>query len=68
MFLMRFDMRVPEAGEASARDLYAAALDMAEWGEANGCVMAVVSEHHGSMLAMPYKRPGLRAADSAIAS
>lgn len=48
MFTMRFDMRVPEASKASARELYAAALDMAEWAEAHGCLMAVVSEHHGS--------------------
>ena len=32
---------------ASARELYAAALDMAEWGEREGCVQIVVSEHHG---------------------
>ena len=47
MFLMRFDMRAPDFGAAPA-DLYAAALDMAAWGEANGCVAAVVSEHHAS--------------------
>ncbi len=48
MFTMRFDMRVSDRSKASASQLYAAALDMAEWGEANGCLMAVVSEHHGS--------------------
>ena len=48
MFTMRFDMRVPGASKASATQLYGAALEMAEWGEANGCLMAVVSEHHGS--------------------
>ena len=48
MFMMRFDMRVPAASTASAKELYAAALEMAAWGEANGCLMAVVSEHHGS--------------------
>lgn len=47
MFLMRFDMRAPAFG-ADTRDLYAAALDMAAWGEANGCIAAVVSEHHAS--------------------
>lgn len=48
MFLMRFDMRVPSFSPASATDLYAAALDMAAWGEANGCLSAVLSEHHAS--------------------
>ena len=48
MFMMRFDMRVPGTSKASARELYAAALDMVEWGETNGCMMALVSEHHGS--------------------
>ena len=44
---MRFDMRAPAFGAAPA-DLYAAALEMAAWGETNGCVAAVVSEHHAS--------------------
>jgi alkanesulfonate monooxygenase SsuD/methylene tetrahydromethanopterin reductase-like flavin-dependent oxidoreductase (luciferase family) len=44
---MRFDMRAPDGG-VSARELYAAALDMAEWGERNGCVAVQVSEHHAS--------------------
>ena len=48
MFMMRFDMRVPADSRASSSELYAAALDMAAWGEAKGCSMAVVSEHHGS--------------------
>jgi alkanesulfonate monooxygenase SsuD/methylene tetrahydromethanopterin reductase-like flavin-dependent oxidoreductase (luciferase family) len=48
MFTMRFDMRVPGTSAASATQLYQAAFEMAEWGEANGCLMAVVSEHHGS--------------------
>jgi len=47
MFLMRFDMRAPAFAAAPA-DLYAAALEMAAWGEARGCVAAVVSEHHAS--------------------
>ena len=47
MFTMRFDMRAPTSG-ASTRDLYAAALDMAEWGDRNGCLQIQVSEHHGS--------------------
>jgi alkanesulfonate monooxygenase SsuD/methylene tetrahydromethanopterin reductase-like flavin-dependent oxidoreductase (luciferase family) len=48
MFLMRFDMRAPGSSPASATDLYAAALDMAVWGEANGCLAVVLSEHHTS--------------------
>jgi alkanesulfonate monooxygenase SsuD/methylene tetrahydromethanopterin reductase-like flavin-dependent oxidoreductase (luciferase family) len=48
MFLMRFDMRAPAFGSAAAAELYAAALDMAEWGEQNGCMQLVISEHHGS--------------------
>jgi alkanesulfonate monooxygenase SsuD/methylene tetrahydromethanopterin reductase-like flavin-dependent oxidoreductase (luciferase family) len=45
--MMRFDMRAPEGGAPPA-ELYRAALEMAEWGEANGCVALAVSEHHGS--------------------
>jgi alkanesulfonate monooxygenase SsuD/methylene tetrahydromethanopterin reductase-like flavin-dependent oxidoreductase (luciferase family) len=48
LFLMRFDMRAPEFGPASTTELYAAALDMAAWGEDKGCVQLVLSEHHGS--------------------
>jgi alkanesulfonate monooxygenase SsuD/methylene tetrahydromethanopterin reductase-like flavin-dependent oxidoreductase (luciferase family) len=44
---MRFDMRAPEGGAPPAT-LYAAALEMAEWGEAQGCLAVQVSEHHGS--------------------
>ena len=40
-------MRAPAFG-APASELYAAALDMAEWGEANGCASVVISEHHCS--------------------
>lgn len=47
MFTMRFDMRAPSSG-APIGELYSAALDMAEWGERNGCLQALVSEHHGS--------------------
>ncbi|MBW2288909.1 MAG: LLM class flavin-dependent oxidoreductase [Deltaproteobacteria bacterium] len=48
MFLMRFDMRAPAFSSAPPAELYAAALEMAEWGEKNGCMQIVVSEHHGS--------------------
>jgi alkanesulfonate monooxygenase SsuD/methylene tetrahydromethanopterin reductase-like flavin-dependent oxidoreductase (luciferase family) len=47
MFTLRFDMRAPDGG-APASDLYAAALEMAAWGEQNGCVAVQVSEHHAS--------------------
>jgi alkanesulfonate monooxygenase SsuD/methylene tetrahydromethanopterin reductase-like flavin-dependent oxidoreductase (luciferase family) len=47
MFTMRFDMRAPDKG-APAKELYAAALDMAEWGEQNGCIAATLCEHHSS--------------------
>ena len=45
---MRFDMRAPEFSPASARDLYAAALEMVVWGEERGVFQIVISEHHGS--------------------
>jgi alkanesulfonate monooxygenase SsuD/methylene tetrahydromethanopterin reductase-like flavin-dependent oxidoreductase (luciferase family) len=44
--MMRFDMRAPDAGRR--RDLYTAAIDMAEWAETNGGVVTVLSEHHAS--------------------
>lgn len=47
MFTMRFDMRAPDFGAPKA-DLYRAALEMAAWGEENGCVAVQVCEHHGS--------------------
>jgi alkanesulfonate monooxygenase SsuD/methylene tetrahydromethanopterin reductase-like flavin-dependent oxidoreductase (luciferase family) len=48
LFTMRFDMRAPKDGPASARDLYAAALEMAAFGEKHGCLALQVSEHHAS--------------------
>ncbi|OHV31712.1 MULTISPECIES: LLM class flavin-dependent oxidoreductase [Pseudofrankia] len=47
MFIMRFDMRAPATG-APARDLYAAATEMAAWAETRGCVTVVLCEHHMS--------------------
>ena len=44
---MRFDMRAPESG-APIAELYRAALEMASWGEAEGCLAVQVSEHHAS--------------------
>jgi alkanesulfonate monooxygenase SsuD/methylene tetrahydromethanopterin reductase-like flavin-dependent oxidoreductase (luciferase family) len=48
MFLMRFDMRAPGIGDVTTHELYAAALEMAAFGEENGAIQLVVSEHHGS--------------------
>ncbi|OBK81021.1 LLM class flavin-dependent oxidoreductase [Mycobacterium sp. 1164985.4] len=45
MFTLRFDMRAPSIG-APPTELYAAACDMAEWAETQGCVAAVLCEHH----------------------
>lgn len=47
MFTLRFDMRAPSTG-VPAGDLYAAAIDMCEWAETRGAVVAVFSEHHGA--------------------
>lgn len=47
MFTLRFDMRAPAAG-APATELYAAAVQMCEWAETRGAVVAVLSEHHGA--------------------
>jgi alkanesulfonate monooxygenase SsuD/methylene tetrahydromethanopterin reductase-like flavin-dependent oxidoreductase (luciferase family) len=47
MFMLRFDMRARD-GAGSAADLYAAAVEMAEWGERNGAAAVAVSEHHAS--------------------
>lgn len=48
MFILRFDMRCPEWGEASPADLYAAAVEMSRYGEQHGAAAIVVSEHHHS--------------------
>ncbi len=47
MFTMRFDLRAPEFGPPPS-ELAGAALEMTEWGEREGCLAALVSEHHGS--------------------
>ena len=47
MFTMRFDMRAPGFG-AKPAELYQTALEMAAWGEKNGCMAMQVSEHHRS--------------------
>jgi alkanesulfonate monooxygenase SsuD/methylene tetrahydromethanopterin reductase-like flavin-dependent oxidoreductase (luciferase family) len=47
MCAMRFDLRAPAFGPASARDIYAACLDMSQWAESQGFDILVLSEHHG---------------------
>jgi len=47
MFMLRFDMRAPANG-APAADLYAAAIEMCQWGESRGALATVVCEHHSS--------------------
>lgn len=47
-FALRFDMRAPPGGAATAAELYAAALDMAAWADERSCALIVVSEHHAS--------------------
>jgi alkanesulfonate monooxygenase SsuD/methylene tetrahydromethanopterin reductase-like flavin-dependent oxidoreductase (luciferase family) len=47
MFTLRFDMRAPDWGGPAA-DLYAGAIDMCEWAETRGALLAVLSEHHGA--------------------
>lgn len=47
MYALRFDMRAPASG-APAPDLYAAALDMAAFADANGGLAVGICEHHAS--------------------
>jgi alkanesulfonate monooxygenase SsuD/methylene tetrahydromethanopterin reductase-like flavin-dependent oxidoreductase (luciferase family) len=48
MLILRFDFRLGPQSSAQMHELYAASLDMLEWGEANGAMMGLFSEHHGS--------------------
>jgi alkanesulfonate monooxygenase SsuD/methylene tetrahydromethanopterin reductase-like flavin-dependent oxidoreductase (luciferase family) len=48
MFIVRFDFRLGPQSDTSMAELYAAALEMTEWAEANGAMMALFSEHHAS--------------------
>ena len=48
MFILRFDFRLKSDSSATMGDLYDAALDMCEWGERNGAITAMFSEHHTS--------------------
>jgi alkanesulfonate monooxygenase SsuD/methylene tetrahydromethanopterin reductase-like flavin-dependent oxidoreductase (luciferase family) len=45
--VLRFDQRAPAFSPATARDLYAAALDMAGFADAQGFQVVSLSEHHG---------------------
>jgi alkanesulfonate monooxygenase SsuD/methylene tetrahydromethanopterin reductase-like flavin-dependent oxidoreductase (luciferase family) len=48
LFGLRFDFRNPAFAGVSHADRYGAALDMAEWADAHGCLTISLSEHHGS--------------------
>jgi alkanesulfonate monooxygenase SsuD/methylene tetrahydromethanopterin reductase-like flavin-dependent oxidoreductase (luciferase family) len=48
LFGLRFDFRNPAMAATSMADRYEAALDMAQWSDALGCINIGVSEHHGS--------------------
>ena len=48
MFILRFDFRLGPQSDATMAELYDASLGMCEWGEANGAMMAMFSEHHGA--------------------
>jgi alkanesulfonate monooxygenase SsuD/methylene tetrahydromethanopterin reductase-like flavin-dependent oxidoreductase (luciferase family) len=48
MFLLRFDMRAPTGGANTISQLYSSAIEMATWGEQNGCLATVISQHHSS--------------------
>ncbi|MEL7209210.1 MAG: LLM class flavin-dependent oxidoreductase [Actinomycetota bacterium] len=48
MLIVRFDFRLGPQSDASTAELYAAALDMAGWAEANGAASVLFSQHHRS--------------------
>jgi alkanesulfonate monooxygenase SsuD/methylene tetrahydromethanopterin reductase-like flavin-dependent oxidoreductase (luciferase family) len=48
LFGLRFDFRNPTFAETTMADRYEAALDMAVWADALGCISISISEHHGS--------------------
>ena len=47
-FGIRFDMRMPSMAPGTRADRYKASVDMVEWADSLGFVIAVLSEHHGS--------------------
>lgn len=48
MLTLRFDFRLKPDSPTSMENLYETALQMCEWGERNGAVTAMFSEHHSS--------------------
>lgn len=48
MYSLRFDMRAPGTTAEQRADLYRAAVDMAAYADANGCMSIAISEHHAS--------------------
>lgn len=48
MFILRFDFRLGPQSSTTMADLYAASLEMCEWGEQHGAMMGLFSEHHSS--------------------
>lgn len=44
---LRYDLRAPAFGPASAHELYAAALEQATWAEEHGFQSVALTEHHG---------------------
>ena len=46
--ILRFDMRAPEFG-APIDELYSSAIEMCAWAEERGALLAVLSEHHGTV-------------------
>jgi alkanesulfonate monooxygenase SsuD/methylene tetrahydromethanopterin reductase-like flavin-dependent oxidoreductase (luciferase family) len=44
---LRYDMRVPDFGRASAAELYAAAVEQVAWAEGVGFSSVTLTEHHG---------------------
>jgi alkanesulfonate monooxygenase SsuD/methylene tetrahydromethanopterin reductase-like flavin-dependent oxidoreductase (luciferase family) len=46
--MLRFDMRQPEPTRVSRADAYQCAVEMCQWGEAQGIPTVHLSEHHGS--------------------
>jgi hypothetical protein len=48
MFMMRFDLRVPNKTPTQIADQYQTAIEMAQWADDKGCVGIGLSEHHAA--------------------
>lgn len=48
MLILRFDFRLGPQSSTTMADLYATSLEMCEWGETNGAMMSMFSEHHST--------------------